>query len=258
MYRSLRSLIRRCVWLGLGLALPLVALAEEPRAFAAISLVADELRIVGQQGTTGTALNQNEVVKIALNFDLIEAHALRAVTEAILKADASATVAPVKLTDARYYASQSTFVQGERAALPDDLLRTLRNGRVSHLVLLNKHRADARMNSGLQTFGSGRVEGLGYYVDHEARIREVGRAEVASGFLSPYVYVRLSVIDVASLAVLDSRTVVATQVLTAIGTKAGRDPWEVLDATQKIETLKQMIHNEVQDLVPKVLQGIKK
>lgn len=257
MKRPLHSRMRRRICAGLGLALPLAALASEPRAFAVISLVADELRIVGQQGTTGTALNQNEVAKIPLNFDLLEGHCLRAVTEAILKADTSATVAPVRLTEARHYAAPSVFAPGERAALPDDWLRMLRNGGVSHLVLLSKHRADARMNSGMQTFGSGRVEGLGYYVDNEMRLRQVGQAEVAKGFLSPYVYVRLSLIDVPSLAVIDSRTVVATKVLTAIGTKAGRDPWDVLDAGQKIETLKQMVSTEVQGLVPQLLQGIK-
>lgn len=241
---------------GVGLLMTATAAAAEPRAFAAISLVADELRMVGQEVVTGSALNNNPVETLSVGFDLIELQSLSALADAILKADAVATVAPVKLTEPRYYATRMDSEQGARASLPEDLVSMLRKGKVSHLVLLTKHRSEARMNTGINLLGTGYVEGLGFYVDRDTPLRQSGTSEVAKGFLAPYVYVRFSLIDVATLAVLRTEVVSDGRVLTAHGTKVGGDPWQILSPAEKVETLRRMVRAQTEAVVPRLLAGL--
>ena len=227
--------------------------ADPPRTYAAISLIADGLRNVGHEGTTGSLLAANPVEVVPMNFDVLELPALRAVLGAVMAADSKAKVMPLKITDAAVYARQGNLVSGDRAALPDDMLAPLRQSGVTHLVLVTRHRAEARMDTGMLQLGTGNVEGVGFYLDRETRLKGIGRSELTTGYLAPFVYLRVALIDLSTLKVINSQVSTAGKVITAADKNVGADPWAILSDPEKIETLKGMIQRQIAGAVSKLL-----
>lgn len=251
------SLIRRALLVLVAsnaLAMPALA-TEAPRTYAAMSLIADGLRSVGHEGTTGSLLAVNPKEVTPLDFDVLELPALRAVLGAVMAADTKAKVMPLKITDAAVYARQGDFIDGDRAALPGNLLDPMRQSGVTHLVLVTRHRAAARMNTGILTLGSGSVEGVGFYLDREYQLRMLERSELTTGYLAPFVYVRAVLIDLKTLRVVNSQVSTVGRVFTASGKTVGADPWLILSDAEKIQKLREMIQQQVTAVVTKLLAG---
>lgn len=239
---------------GTALALPVWA-TEAPRTYAAMSLIADGLRNVGHEATTGSLLANNPRAMSPLAFDVLELPALRAVLGAVMAADAKAKVMPLKITDTAVYEQQNAYIAGDRAKLPGEILEPLRQSGVTHLVLVTRHRAEARMDSGVLTLGSGTVEGVGFYLDREYRLRQLERSEVTTGYVAPFVYLKASLIDLKTLRVVNTQISTYGRVFTASGKAVGADPWMILSDAQKIQILREMIQQQVTSAVTKLLTG---
>jgi hypothetical protein len=249
---SIKSCSRRLLLLS-GLAALVwhadVLAQDSPRSIAIVSLLCDSIRVVGQEPTTGSRVNRNPVESIAVTFDALELPALRAATAAVLKADASAKVAPLKITDAAVYAAQSNMVAGAKADLPAAILNPLKEAKITHLVLITRYRDEARMDTGRQVLGSGKVEGVGYYLDRETQIRLLSDGAVSVGFLAPFVYARVSLVDLATLQVIRSQVTTVGQAITAAATKTGGDPWDILDNAGKVDRLRKMLERQIEETV---------
>jgi hypothetical protein len=227
--------------------------AQTGRSIAVVSLIADGLRVVGQEATTGTMLSRNPTEVTALPFDALELPALKSSMNAVLAADLKAKVLPMKIVDSAIYAAQDSYIANNRAALPKAILEPLLKGNISHLLLITRARAEARLDAKLQTFGSGKLEGVGYYLDSETTTRQQGSGEVAVGFLAPYVYARVSLINLSTLAVERSLTTTVGRVYTATGTGTGGEPWKIMGDAKKIELLRVMIEEQLAETVAKVV-----
>ena len=245
-YRISTRIIFAIVWCLLGL--PGRALAQpsaEPRAdrvYAVISLIADALRVLGQEPTTGSRLSRSAVESMPLGFDVLELSSIRAVTSAVLTSDPLAKVLPLKITDPAIYSSQGDFLTGLKASLPSAINESLTGTPVTHLILVTRHRAEAKMRSGSQTLGSGNVEGVGVYLDRETRLRRLdGGNDPAAGYLGLYVYARLSLINIGSLSVERTQTVTEGTVFGVTGSQASADPWLVMDTPAKLNRLRSMM-----------------
>ena len=234
------------------LAMPVVA-NEPVRTYAAISLIADGLRHVGHEASTGSLLSTNPVEVVPLGFDVLELPALRAVLGAVMASDTKGKVMPLKITDAAVYKRQAVMVSGDKASLPDDMLAPLKQAGVTHLVLVTRHRAEARMDAGTAKLGTGWVEGVGFYLDRETPIKAIGQSELTTGYIAPFVYLRVALIDMQSLKVVSTQVSTAGRVITASNRNVGADPWTILSDAEKIETLKSMIQGQIADAVSKLL-----
>lgn len=239
---------------GTVLAVPVRA-SEAPRTYAALSLIADGLRNVGQEATTGSLIANNPRATSPLAFDVLELPALRAVLGAVMAADAKAKVMPLKITDTAVYEQQNTYIEADRAKLPSEILEPLRQGGVTHLVLLTRHRAAARMDSDMGMLGSGTVEGVGFYLDREYQLRQRQRSEITTGYLAPFVYLKASLIDLKTLRVVNTQISTYGRVFTASGKAVGADPWMILSDAEKIQRLREMIQQQVTSAVTKLLVG---
>jgi hypothetical protein len=228
-----------------GGTLPGVAHAQDARVYAVMSLVADFLTVTGFEATTGSLLRLNQTQRIDLQTDDLERAALRAALRAIDDTRAGKAV-PLLTDDGRLYSSQGQLVDGDQARLPSFLLETLRAQKATHLLLTTKYNAMAKMRSSDQDLGTGRVEGLGFYLDRETRLRLREGGEVAVGYLAPHAYLRLSLIDIAQARVLRYKTVTASTVVSAAGTKAqGANPWDVMSSAEKMSALSDLIAQAV-------------
>lgn len=220
-----------------------VAQANPDRVIGIVSLVADRLTVTGFESTTGSNLNVNPFENIELRDDGLERSVLRAAMRAVNENKAGRAV-PLLINDGRIYNTQDRIVSGDTARVPDSLMQTLRGQKATHLLLVTKHRAEARMKTGVQQIGSGRVEGLGFYVDRVTELRIIDTGLRAVGYLAPHVFVRVSLIDLADSKVLGSRTVTASEVITATEKDHGADPWNLLDSAGKVKAIEAMIARE--------------
>jgi len=219
------------------------AWASGPRVYGIVSLVADQLTVTGFESTTGSALAQNQTETIPLDTDELEKAVLRAGLRAVNDSKLGKAV-PLLINDGALYRGQSTLVSGDSVNLPASLLKTLQSQGATHLLLATKHRAEARMKARDVMLGTGRVEGLGFYVDRVTYLRTEGTSAIAPGYLAPHAYVRYSLIDLNGNKLLATRTLTASTVIGVSGSGGGADPWQLLDNTGKIKVLSEMIGKE--------------
>jgi hypothetical protein len=118
------------------------------------------------------------------------------------------------------------------------------------VILVQKLRADARMNTGRVSLGSGRLEGVGFYVDRITRLQLLGTSESDVGYLAPFLYARVSLVDLAGQRVVGRRDITRGDVVTAMHTRAaGADPWDWLDARGKLAAISSMIESDIAEAV---------
>lgn len=216
------------------------AWANTPRVYGIVSLVADHLTVTGFETTTGSALAQNQTETIPLDTDELEKAVLRAGLRAVNESKLGKAV-PLLINDGALYRGQAAMVSGDRVALPPSLLQTLQGQGVTHLLLATKHRAPAEMKARDVTLGTGRVEGLGFYVDRVTFLRTEGTSAVAPGYLAPHAYLRYSLIELNGNKLLGSRTLTASTVIGISDSKGGADPWQLLDSAGKIKAISDLI-----------------
>ena len=248
-------------WCLLGVPMPALAqTAGEPRAdrvYAVVSLIADSLRVLGQEPTTGSRLSRSSVESMPLEFDVLELSSVRAVTGAILKSDPRARVLPLKIIDSAVYSAQRDFAAGSKPDLPPAIMDALRATPATHLILVTRHRAEAKMQIKSQSLGAGNVEGVGVYLDRETRLLRIdGTNDPAAGYLGLYVYARLSLIDLRSLYVERVQTVTDGLAFGVTGTRTSADPWLVMDTATKVNTLRGMITQSLDAATARLLEGL--
>jgi hypothetical protein len=214
--------------------------ASTPRVYGIVSLVGDQLTVTGFETTTGSALAQNQIETIPLDTDELEKAVLRAGLRAVNESKLGKAV-PLLINDGALYRGQAALVSGERVTLPASLLQTLQAQGATHLLLATKHRAEAQMKARDVTLGTGRVEGLGFYVDRVTYLRTEGTGSSAPGYLAPHAYMRYSLIELSTNKLLASRTLTASTVIGVTGSGGGADPWQLLDSAGKVKALSELI-----------------
>lgn len=208
--------------------------------YAVMSFVADYLTVTGFESTTGALTRSNPTERIDLQTDELERVVVRSAVRALNETALGQAVALLS-DDGRLYAEQSRMIDGDSVRLPPFMLQTLREQQATHLMLVTKHAAPARMRAADTDLGSGRVEGLGFYVDRVTALKLRGAGDVTVGYLAPHAYLRLSLVNLQNLRVLDSETMTASRVITAARTDAGNNPWDIMDSAGKLQALSELI-----------------
>jgi hypothetical protein len=237
---------------GVLALLALAAGAQEPRKFAALSIIGDRLAVVSHVADTGTRVDRNRVDYLDMPPRALDNAVLGAVNAAIKRSVPGSEVMMLGATPPLFGA------QGEGIEDPDvkpvvDLVKpAIEKAGVTHLVLVGKLRHEARLKFADGYVGSGRLEGLGFYLDHQLLTEERGEGNVGRGFIAPYAYFRVSLVDLRSGEVVGQRDVLASQ---AVG--AGRSPslrvWEALSAEEKVKMITGLARREAAEAVREML-----
>jgi hypothetical protein len=235
------------------LALPLAATAQ--RHYAILSLVGDEMVIVQRDLETGSRLDTNSRQAIQMPDASIDRAVVLAVEDGIRKAEPNA---------------RTTLLVSRRQSVYDSVTRALDKGGsthaafeavkpvvasakgATHLILVTKYRAQTRVRIPTGTVGHGNLEGVGFYVDYGSFSRAPYIADAERGVLSPYAYMRVSLIDLASGRVVSEERVMASNGYTVeVGTIG--DAWQALSAQEKDRRLQQVLREETARVVPTVI-----
>jgi hypothetical protein len=177
-------------------------------------------------------------------------------TEAVLRRVApGAATALLSTSGPATYAESRRWLSERKFVAPKWLADALKAERATHLLLVTKHRAEAKLQFVGEVGGAGSLEGLGFYID---RLHPTLRADTGArgiGFLAPYAYFGISLIELSSGTLLRQHRATASRGISAADSKEGFSPWDVMSNTEKISFLKQLIGDEIEKSLPALLQA---
>ena len=232
--------------------LSLATAAEGTNKIAVLSLIGDQFLIVAHEPEVGARLNRDRVDVIELPERAIDGAVALDMQRVIKGVDAAAEVVMLGPTRGLYAA------QGNITEVPDvsqvvALVKpSLEKAGIGRLVLITKLRHEALLKLTDMHVGSGKLEGAGFYLDHGLPTMVRGEGMVGQGFIAPYAYFRVSLVDVASSRVTGYRDVIASHAVGA-GASPSLQVWEALSAGQKVHMIRQLIDTEGGDAVRQLL-----
>ncbi len=227
------------------------------RHYAALSLIGDSISVIFEVETTGSNLDRNKLEKIEVPNSELDNTALLAVNNAVGKMRPGVKTELLISNDAGLYKMQGALFDGsaEAGIALEGLKLALKDKPdITHLVLVTKHRGDARLKLKNSSFGHGKLEGLGFYVDSRIRSKRSDTQEIGRGMIAPYAYVTVRLIDTHSWTVVAEKTLDNSTSFANAGDRGeGLNAWDTLTAAQKTVVLRRLIQATVRQTAQDVL-----
>ena len=250
---------RRKLLVGAAALSAVGRVGAQSRRWAALSLVGDKIEIIGARPEIGSRISQNRRRWADDAESTMDRYVLQAVDRAVRAQDRGATVAMLALPGSALYDRPERAFDGRQVALPGKVVDALIDGRASHLVLLTKLSDSARVPLYDTTAGVGSVHGIGFYIDPDLRLimRSAGATagHSADGLLAPFVYVRVSLVDVQSGEVVREELVREMRSYATASNPKASGPWDVLSAEEKVDVLRKMIDQSIGEAIARLLRA---
>ena len=212
-----------------------------PRTYAVISLIGDKLYVVGHRATVGSSIDRNRHGAMAVQGRALDDTAVLAASEAISHFDPRASIVMLASSDPTLYELQDELFEPQprsRALLTSAITDPIRSQHATHLIIIRKHRADAALRMQVQYVGSGKIEGIGFYVDPTLPTRNLETNELGSGFLATFAYIKVALVDANTMAIIREQTVEESATML---TGKSLNPLDALTPAQKTAALRSMI-----------------
>jgi hypothetical protein len=242
----------------LALAASLVAslgLHAQPRVpvYAVASVIGDRILVVGADKSVGSSLDRNRKEFFELKTPALDNGAVIAIDDALKEAAPQAKSILLGLSARALHDVQSRALDEGGAVKP--LVEVVRpvaqKAGATHLILAIKARDDARIKSADGLIGLGKLEGLGFYVDNVMKMENRDTGESTDGFVAPFAYFRLVLVDLSSGAVLREQFVREAQ---AVSSQKAALAWDALAPEQKVRMLQQLIRDSIRDAVARLIR----
>jgi hypothetical protein len=236
--------------LAIALLAALISLPAHSARYAVISLIGDEMLIVGAAQGTGQRIDRNSRTYVPLDDPVIDKTVLLAAKDAL---ERTTGAEPVLLfgRERRLYAMQQRLMsegQGMEGLL--SYIRPLvQNTGAQYLVLFTKARREAKMQVYEQALGNGTVEGVGFYVDPSTEVLIRDKQQNATGFVSAYAYFDVALVDLAKGAIVGEQRVAANRT-TAAPNSVATEVWSGISGAEKMRMLQGILREEVARTVP--------
>ena len=249
--------IRR-VLCGLGAALVLgtEAFAQQPPpasgalppTYALLSLVGDQFTLVTRREETGSRLDQNVRRSYPVDNATLDDMALSAAEGVVKRLKPAAQVLRFSIRDPRLFELQDRLLvdSAESRGLREALAKLAREHQASRLVVVTKWRDDARFKVVEGTTGIGKISGLGFYIDPFTRMAQTSTGEGAFGFLGPYAYVNVTVVDVASMSPIRSVQSRESTMNLPVHSSGAVAAWNALTPERKVDALERVLRRAVE------------
>ena len=231
--------------------------AQTSPSYAIMSMIGDKMTLVIHQIGTGSRLNANRRVDMPMPDDTLDGIAAFAADDAIKRLQPGAKTSLFVTRDPKLLALQDKLADstGNLETLAQQLKDLVASANATHLLLISKYRADARLRLVDGSIGGGRLTGLGFYVDQETRIvdRETGRA--GTGFISPYAYLSVTLFDMTQMRLLRREAATESDVVSPGDSASAVVPWDALTSQQKVDAIKRVTQRAIDAAVPRVLEA---
>lgn len=245
--------MRVLAFLAVAAALNVHAQAE-PRTYAILSLLGDRMTLVVHVPTAGTNMGSERRSVITLTTPVLDHATILAAESGVKSVLPGAQPVLLVVRDPAIYEAQSSVSDPDvsAASLMPTLAPILAGAHVTHALVFTKVRHEAQIALRHSVTGSGRLEGLGFYVDNNRALEMPETGERFAGMVAPYAYFRISLVEVASGRVIAERPVYGA---TAIAAHSAVSPWEELTPEQKVDALRSLLKREIAKAVPPLLSG---
>jgi ribosomal protein S12 len=222
--------------------------------YAVLSLIGEKFNVVTFKPSTGSSLDRNTRESIMLQGNMLDAAALGAVRNGVRKIQPKSEVFLYTTSDERLFGNPTTLFEGNKIVLPAQLIAGMKKDGATHLLLASRFRQEARIELKGGLAGTGFLEGVGYYIDRHMPMMQHDGSESNRGFLSPYVYLQLSLVDLSGADVQKKTTISASQARISLPSSKGLDPWDVLSAKEKLDTIIGLIDLELETATTDMLK----
>ncbi len=230
-----------------------VAMAADK--YAVVSAIGNELTIVTYQPSVGSNLDSNLRQVVPLSDDSFDQVASRAAETAIRKVVPDAVTVVMPSPDKSVYLHDDAAAQ--RIDLSAEQLRGIEKNAAEtgarYLVIITKSKGDTRLKFRSGGQGQGKLFGIGYYFDRIKRVYQTETGKSDRGFLSPYAYLMLTVVDLQTGIVIATKTVNETSTIGSAISPTETHPWDAVPAEMKVRALNGLIRRAVVETVPEVL-----
>ena len=244
----------RALALFLGLALACSANAQTAddslKKVAIVSLIGEVMTIDTYRPKVGTSIDSNHRDVIPIQTPVFDHTALLAAGDALAKLNPAAVVVSLAVPAPGSDADPARLVVDGKVAPSSAFIASLQEQGFTHLLTITKHRAPARLHLGVDTVGSGNLQGIGFYVDNDFRTRRRDTGETGTGFMAPYVYIKLTLVELGTLQLRGEEVIMASAARSAANNKDGFSPWGAMTPEQKVGMLKSLIKRHVTETVP--------
>ena len=252
---NIKALFRRRTLLLAGAAMlhMATAMAGPAKSYVVLSLAADKISIVQPRMETGSHLDRNLHEVIDMPDDSLDIVSLEAAEAAIKQAQPSAAVDLFATRDPKLYAIQDMPEDGtdDTPIVLQRLKKVLAQSQATNLLLITRHREDARMKLHDSYTGHGKISGIGFYVNELQKLVDVDSGDFMQGYVAAFAVLRFRLIDLNTGKTLRIENVQSTSVEPTA--KSALSAWQGMGADQKVEALRRVIRDAAGRGIPKVL-----
>jgi hypothetical protein len=226
--------------------------------YGVLSLIGDKLDIVVAVAKTGTNMDPNRHDAIDIAESVFDDTAVSAVAAAVRRIKPDAELSALNTRSPILFEKFRTLfaVDGETMSMPDAIRSALKAQGATHLFLITKQRDDAAAQFGDGVIeGKGKLEGLGFYLDGSFETTTTTRDQSGRGFIAPFAYFNIALIDLATSKQLKKQKITASwPVSSGAAVKDIGTPWAALSAADKVRLVNKLIDREINRVMPELLR----
>jgi hypothetical protein len=230
----------------------------EVPTYAFLSLIGDKLEIVVAQLQTGSLLDKNRrEPAVEIKDPVFDNAVATAAGQAVRAVFPAAELAILNTRSPILFEKHRDLFEekGGVIAIPDAIRGALANEKATHLVLITKHRDNAYFEFTNANEGSGMLEGLGFYLDGAMETKRSDTSESGRGYIAPYVYAKVTLVDVKTSKVIAKQTIKATMTISSARAQQNlATPWAALSSAEKVNAINRLIQREMARVVPLLLK----
>jgi hypothetical protein len=226
-------------------------------ALGVFALLGDTIQLAQPLEPSASRLDPMQRSTLTVKDLGLDQAALRAVREVMVRRQPAVRLEMFRSTTPLTPAQQREIADGAaRAELPAWIVSAITSAKLSHLLLITRHRGEASFPV-LENFtiGRGTVEGVGYYIDTLSEMKNVDTGLATRGFLGAYAQLRLQLMDAVSGDIVASRDVRIGQIYAGRNDAEIGNIWLTLDPVEKTEVLRQLVQDNVGRVLRTMVPG---
>ena len=116
---------------------------------------------------------------------------------------------------------------------------------LSHVLIITSYVGAMEFRTARsEVVGNNRVSGIGFFVSADGRTTNITTGATASGYLAPFVQLRLTLINMADHSVVNSSSL-SEGIVVGPPTAEAPNPWLFLDRAGKAQALQQLLNTSI-------------
>jgi hypothetical protein len=232
--------------------------ADEPVPNVAfLSLAGDSITTQFFVRSTGSKMDGNRKMVMPIDNPVFDVEAIQYANKAFKQLRPGVKTTLMVTADKGLFQAQNDLFESVEANKDNRtyLSSLLSNRAVTQLILITKNRAYAEFKVQNGLVGSGRLEGLGFYMDNETRLMNSRSLVTGDGFVATYVYLKMRLIDARTLAVLKEVDIKESDLNVNYPlTEVHQVAWDATTSEQKVKRLNEVIAGAMGDAIPALLR----